>query len=121
MHASVGLKAVGELWGGDLPTTGLWRFTEGIGIPRDSRAAQKMDFDVLALGFAPEFADQRESPAADRKVPAEMLDAAHLLECVFVEGRFVLHLGTIFAKQAESAVIPEHFRMHAGETGCVIE
>ena len=27
MHASVGLKAVGELWGDDPPTTGLWRFT----------------------------------------------------------------------------------------------
>jgi len=36
-----------------------------------------MDFDPLALGFTSEFAEQRERPAADREVPAIVLDAAH--------------------------------------------
>lgn len=44
-----------------------------------------MNFDVLALGFAPEFANQREGLAADREMPAIMFYASHLLERRFIE------------------------------------
>ena len=49
------------------------------------RAAQETNFDVLAFGFPPELANQRERPAADREMPAIVLDAPHLLERRFIE------------------------------------
>ena len=80
-----------------------------------------MNLDVLVLGFTPEVANQRECPAADCEVPTIMLDTSHLEERLFVEGGFVLQPGTILAQQAESTVVTEHFRVHAGETGGGIE
>ena len=67
------------------------------------------------------FADQGERPAADREMPAIILDATHLMERVFIERGFELHSGPVFAKQAQSAVVTEHFRMHAGEVDGDIE
>ncbi len=73
-----------------------------------------MDFDVLALRFAPKFAYQGEGSAVDCEVPAIVLDATHLMDCLFVEGCFAFHVGPIRAQQSKSAVITKHLRMHAG-------
>ena len=45
-----------------------------------SRAAQEMNFEVLAFGLAPEFANQWERLTTDREVAAVVLDASHFLE-----------------------------------------
>ena len=62
------------------------------------RAAQEMNIDVLSLGFAPEFANQREGLAADREMPAIMFDASHLLERRFIERWLTLPYASIRAQ-----------------------
>ena len=79
-----------------------------------SRTAQKVNFDVLAFGLAPELADQRQCPAADGEVPAIVLDATHLLECFFIEGRFAYRVGPCHTEQSNAAVITKHVGMHTG-------
>ena len=96
-------------------------FTSAIITTSRSRAAQETEFDLQALAFAPQLADQRHRPPADPEVPAIMLDAAHFMERIFVERRFALHPGTMRAEQAAPAIIPEHFGMHAGKVSRGIE
>ncbi len=80
-----------------------------------------MDVDVLALRFAPKFANQRESPPADRQVPAIMFNATDLVDGFFVESRFILPIGPIRAQQTSSAVITKHLPMHPGKIGGALE
>ena len=79
------------LWSADSPAAEL----RGTGM---LRAAQEMNFDVLALGFAPKFANQREGLAADCEMPTIMLDAQHLLERRFIERWLTLPYAPIRAQ-----------------------
>ena len=48
---------------------------------------------------------------------AIVLDATHLLERIFIEGRFVPHAGPIRTEQTNAAVVTEHVRMYTGKVG----
>ena len=80
-----------------------------------------MEFDMLTFSFAPQFADERERPAANPKTLAIVLDAADLLERLFVEEWLCLQHSVDGLKQADPAVIPQHFRMHPCKMGCVLQ
>ena len=76
-----------------------------------------MNFDVLALGFAPEFANQWERLTADGEMPAIVLDAPHLVERLFIERWLTLLFDPIRAQQPKSAIVAKHFWMHPGKVG----
>ena len=93
-------------------TNGHWTTGQG-----ELRATQEMNLDVFAFSLAPEFTNQRECLAADREVSAVMLDAAHLVERLFVERGLTLRPGSIDTQQAEPAIVAEHCWMHASKVG----
>ena len=80
-----------------------------------------MEFDLLAFAFAPQLADKRKCPATNPEVLAIVLNAADLLESIFVEERLGLQHSVDRPEQANPTVIPQHFRMHPCKMGCVLQ
>jgi hypothetical protein len=76
-----------------------------------------VNFNVPPFGLAPEFTDQWECSAADGEVSAIVLDATHLLERIFIEGRFLQYVSPIHSEQTNAAIIAEHIWMYAGKVG----
>ena len=72
---------------------------------------------MLTLAFASQLAKQRKRAATDSEMPPVVLDAADFMERILVEKDFVLKPAWDIADQSGPAVIAQHFRMHARETG----